>query len=272
MLRELTSSRDSPSKHLPLIKSIVHGVRTTAITVKNDTLYRSRWNKGAELFIHTNDLRYPDSRIVKKKGRLNDVGESVLYAAACELGTIIESRPDMNKLFTISSIKPLNPELLYFPLGITDKGYYNRKYTTAEEMVVEYINSEITKVVETLEDYNSTIALATHFLRTNILGVNNTGCIAYPSVESSKISNKTTYNFAILPGVFDKNFMFSGAKVYCLTNEQAHYQLNPLNEVTNINNAGELMWKYTHAEMLNRISQGLTLDGTYCENIKCMAL
>lgn len=271
MLRSLAESKASPSKHLPLIKSIFNGVRTPAITVKNEIIYRSRWNKGTELYFHTNDLRYPDIKDVKKKGRLNDAGENVLYAAACELGTIIESRPDMNKLFTIASIKPLHPGILYFPLGITDKGYYDRNITAAEKLVIDYVNHEITKIVATSEDYNSTIALARFFLRTKISGLNNTGCIAYPSVESSKISSQTTYNFAIPPEVFDKFFVFTGATAYCLTNEEEHYQLNSLNEVSSFDQTGRLAWRYSKKEMLRRISQGLTLDGTYCENIKRLA-
>jgi hypothetical protein len=108
--------------------------------------------------------------------------------------------------------------MLYFPLGITDKDYYNCNNTAAEGMVREYVNSEITKTVDTLEDYNSTIALSKFFLRTKISGLDNTGCIAYPSVESSKISNKTTYNFAILPEVYDKHFMFTRAIAKSLNN------------------------------------------------------
>ena len=270
MLRKLAASNAPPSRHLPLIKSVLHGVRISAITIKNDVLYRSRWNKGTDLYMHTNELRYPDSSAVDKEGRLNDIGESILYAAACELGTIIESRPDINKLFTISSIKPLNPEIYYYPLGITDKDYYNHEISAAEKIVIEYLNTEITKSIDTVEDYFSTIALSKFFLKTKIKDLNSTGCIAYPSAEGSKISNKTTYNFAIAPEVFDKHFVITGATVYCLTNEEAHYQLNSLNEVTEIDKTGNLSWLYSHDKMINRISQGLTLDGTYCENIKCL--
>ena len=116
MLKTLAASNASPGKHIPLLKSVLNGVRITAITINNDILYRSRWNKETALYRHTDELRYPDKKVITNKGRLNDIGESILYAAACELGTIIESRPVLNKLFTISLIKPLNSDLLYFPL------------------------------------------------------------------------------------------------------------------------------------------------------------
>ncbi len=272
MLKKLSSSKEQPDKHFHLIKSAFTGVRSAAITIENDVIYRSRWNKQGGLFSNTSELGYPNNSDVKQKGRLNNKGESILYAAACELGTIIESRPDIGKLFTISTIKLSNSNLLFFPLGITDKGYYGKKTSSAEKLIIEYVNSEIIKVVDDPEDYNSTIALSKFYLRTNIIGSNSSGCIAYPSVESSKISNKTTYNFAIIPKVFDKYFTFTDAKVYCLIHLKEHYQLTAMNQVTEINNTGNLIWKYSYTEMTKRIKDGLSLDGRYYKEIKCIQI
>ena len=272
MLKKLSSSKASPEKHSQLIKSAFTGVRTSAITIQNDVVYRSRWNKRGRMFSHISELSYPNSSYVIQKGRLNNVGESILYAAACELGTIIESRPDINKLFTITKIKALNPDLLFFPLGIIDKGYYDRKKSTAEKLIVEYANSEIIKLVDDPEDYNSTIALSQHYLRSGVIGSESSGCIVYPSVESSKISNKTTYNMAILPNVFDKYFSITEATVYCLVHLKEHYQLTPLNKTKDIEKTGDLSWAHSYVEMSKRIKNGLSLDGKYCEELKCIKL
>lgn len=242
----------------------------SAMTIKNEVFYRSRWNKGLELYHHISEVRYPNTKLIKKKGRLNDIGESVLYASACELGTIIESRPDIEKPFTIAVIKPRNPGLFYFPLGMKDRNYLPSKLTKADQLVNDYINNEITKIVKCNDDYNSTIAMSNHFLKTRFKEELASGGIVYPSVESSKISNVTTYNVAILPKVFDEQFEITGAKMYCLTNEESHYQLNALNETIDIDDSGVLSWRFTQGEMFERITQGLALEDTLCEGIKCL--
>lgn len=269
-LKELTDNKAQPSKFIPLIRSIFNNVTVGAQTIRNKHLFRSRWNINNSLFTNVKDLKYKPSNEVDKKGRLNDVNESILYAAACELGTILESRPEIDKIFTICKIECLNPNLYYFPIGDPDKQIHFNSLSPKEKIVITYCNNEITKQIRNPEDYNSTIALGRFFLKTGLYdGKTNQGsCLIYPSVAGSQISNQKTYNVAILPKIFESNFQVVEAIVYCLSNEGTHYQLNPLNKTVSISKFGDFNWKFNVEIMKNRISKGLLLDDKICESIK----
>lgn len=268
LLERLILECSEPDKILPLLKFCFNGIDIKCQTIKNEYLYRSRWNEKGRIFQNISEVSYKPAYLVNRKGRLNYIGESIIYVAACELGTIIESRPDINKLFTIIKIKCLNPQLLYFPIGMPEERQYYTHLKGVKRQFIELCNREITKLINHEDEYNSTIAIGRQFLNTKLVGYGRDEymCVAYPSVESSKISNKTTFNIAIKPDVFDKNFQITEATVYCLTNEVNHYQLNDLNKTERIEN-GCLVWKYSFEEMNERISRGMLYDGNICENI-----
>ncbi len=206
------------------------------------------------LFSHVEDLIYPPKSLVKQKGRFNDVGESVFYAALCELGTIIESKPELNRLFTIIKIKrKTDSKIIFFPLGILDGPYKNFQDNKTAQIIIEYLNDEITKQPISPEDYNATITMAYHFFKTEINwndGTKTPGLI-YPSVRGKTISNKTTYNIAMLPCVFDDHYQVVEATVYCLTYETTHYELRELNK-GHIETNGQISWQYDYETMIKK--------------------
>jgi hypothetical protein len=268
-LQELSARNAEPEEYLHLLELLVNKVFLKATTIKNEFIYRSRMNFTGILFNNLADLKYPPKDEVKIKGRLNDIGESILYAALGELGTLIEARPQFNKLFTISTIRHRNREGFFIPIGITGSDIIVTPRSKTEELLINYFNSGITKNVSNPIEYNSTIAIAHLFLRKPVLNCmqGRLSGIIYPSVESKKMSNKTTYNVAIYPDIFDSCFIIENVSAYCLTFEQTHYQLNEVNRVILINNDGTLKWLYDFNEMKERISKGFLAERGTCINL-----
>lgn len=273
-LKRLSAHNAAPSIVAPALDKAMIGVTFSAMTITNEYLYRSRWNIPGRLFNNVSELSYKPQHLVDRKGRLNDIGESTLYAAACEIGTILESRFQYLKPITIAKLKALNKELLYTPIGLKDRHPYYSDLSRGERMVIDYCYGEITNLVENDYEYNSTIAIANHFLRKNLIsekGKQKLGVI-YPSVEGSKICNQRTYNVAMLPEVFDRNFKIVGATVYILSREKNHIQLNDVNIVNSVNEDGGLNWRYSYEEMVDRIRKGATIGEYICKSISDVPL
>jgi hypothetical protein len=70
---------------------------------------------------------------------------------------------------------------------------------------------------------------------------------------------------------FDDNFYIKETRVYCLTHEMNRYQLNEVNH-GEIAEDGRINWMYSFSEMQQRMQNGLTLDGSFVENLKSYAL
>jgi len=276
VLKEHSAKNASSDIQLQLIKIILNQVPLSGIEIKNEEFFRSRWNNKKRLFSNLSELRYPCSKKVTKKGRFNDVGESILYMATSELGTILESRAILEgkinyELFTICKIERTATKLVYLPLGMP--GYHiGDKEDVLKKKINQYLYDEVTKIVDdkNRENYNSTISLSKHFLRQKInkYSGNNTLGLIFPSVESKKKSDKTTYNIALLPETFDNCFKIVEASVYCLTNEHSHIQLNELNRTRKIDNDDSINWAHTFKEMKKRISKGIRFDETICNNMR----
>ena len=273
-LEEFANSNESIELQLKSIKSLAEGFSIQANTkIQNDYMYRSRWNEDGYLFSHVDELKYKPAHLVKNKGRLNNIGESILYAAACKLGTILESKPITQKLFTICKIQCLDKELIYFPIGHKGGVKTSLGEKASDKLIYEYCTQQMQKVVNQPERYNATIAIGRFFLGTKLTGRRTGGehcCLIYPSVESSKTVDIKTFNVGIPPDVFDKCFKIVEAKVYALTDESGSYMLNDLNCTTEIDRKGNMSWQYSLDEMAIRAFHGLRLDGTKNENIKNM--
>jgi len=272
-LEELANSNESIELQLKSIKSLSHGFLIQGNTIENDWLYRSRWNEDGYLFSHVDELKYKPAHLVEKKGRLNNIGESMLYAAACELGTILESIPKTQTLFTICKIQCLNKELMYFPIGHKGKVKTSLGKNSSDKLIYEYCTNQMQKIVTNPEEYNATIAIGRYFSGTKLIGRVIDGeycCISYPSVESSKTADITTFNVGIPPEVFDKYFKIVEAKVYLLTDETDSYMLNELNRTTEIDDKGNIHWHYSLDEIAIRTFHGQRFDGSINENIKRM--
>src|SRR5947209_6255244 len=82
--------------------------------------YRVRLNKGGKLFTNTKDLWYPPASIIKAKGRVNDIGETVFYYSDTENTAVIEKRPDLGDILTVLEAELIDPNKhpLVMVLGI----------------------------------------------------------------------------------------------------------------------------------------------------------
>lgn len=274
MLNQLIEQRAKSDKYSNLLDSLLDNVHIQGILHMQDALlYRSRWNDSGRLFQYTSEMSYPvaNANWTFGKGRLNEAGQSVLYAARCELGTIIEMRAKLEKIFTTVSIKAKTPNLMFMPLGVLDRDFTMQPRNKAELAIRNFLYSEISKWVEPgdSESYNATIAIGKMFLGRRITGqyVNTLSHpaiagVIYPSVEGKKTSNVTTYNYAIDPHIFDQHFEILDAKVYCMTLEPTVIRLHELNKSVKVSE-GKIDWLLSFEEMKKRMSMGVSLEGNF---------
>jgi len=268
-LQQLSKRNAEPGEYLPILKLMFTKMPLHGTTIKNDFIYHARMNLNGKLFDNLGELKYPLKEDIKAKGRLNDIGENILYVALGELETLIEVAIQFNKLFTISTIRHNLKEGIFIPLGIIDREYSVIPQSKREELLITYLNSEITKIVSNPIEYNSTIAIS-HFILNQPVKNYKLGRLAgiiYPSVKSKTMTNVRTNNIAIPPEIFDLCFVIERVNVYCLTYESTHYQLNEVNKVIQINSDGTLKWFYDFAEMKDRISKGLLVERGTCNNL-----
>ncbi|CAB3778597.1 RES domain-containing protein [Paraburkholderia caffeinilytica] len=271
-LERLSNQRAEPSKFMPLISDLFNGTSLHAMHVENGVIYRGRHNEGGRLFSTVEELSYPRPEYVRAKGRLNDVRQSVLYAALCELGTIIEMAVSLHATFTISKIqRRSDSSMFFFPLGLKSPPEFTAQ-CKADALVRDFLKGQITRQRVEFDDYNCTIALGDMLLRKPIANYSASpySGVAYPSVRSAISSNTTTYNLAMTPEVFDKNYMIVECSVYVLTHDVDHYQLNEVNRGKVLSD-GKIDWLFGHAEMTNRTARGLWADGYVNPNLALSA-
>jgi hypothetical protein len=268
-LSQLSKRNAEPEEFLYILKLMFNKMPLHGTTINNEFIYRARMNLNGSLFNNLGELKYPLKEDIKVKGRLNDIGESILYAALGELETLIEVAIQFNKLFKISTIKHKIKEGIFIPLGMIDREYSVIPQSKTEELLINYLNSEITKIVSNPIEYNSTIAIAHLILNQPVKNykLGRLAGVVYPSVKSKTMTNVRTNNVAIPPGIFDLCFVIEKVNVYCLTYENTHYQLNEVNRVIQINSDGTLKWFYDFDEMKDRISKGLLVERGTCKNL-----
>jgi len=270
-LRRLTQTQASADEYVPLLNRMLHFLPVTAVPLQNPVLYRARLNETPTLFETVRELGYPPSQYVAAKGRLNECNESILYAALCELGCIVESKPDIGQLFTLATIeRPDTNPVLFFPIGVRGRDFSFKAETKTHRLFIDWLHDELSKVVESTEGYNSTIAIAKFFMHKEIVGYpgEKFGGIVYPSVPGKKTSNTTTFNVAMQPGGFDRHFRISSAQVYCLTSEPDCYCLQSLN-TGEIQQNGSIVWRLTYEEMINRALRGINVEGSFSPHLSC---
>ena len=282
-LRELSLQNAIPENYVTILKTINNSLPHTAITIKNGfTLYRSRQNVIGRLFEHVDELKYPLPKYVRSKGRFNDVDQSIFYASSSMLGTIIEFRPSINYIVTIAKIKQKNNSLIWFlPLGFRDHHFSTTPKDKTHELVLNYLNEELTKTTLINDDYNSTIAISNFFMNLevkygtveiipNAFAQKNCGLI-YPSIQSKLVSNRTTQNVAMKPSLYEDFYKIIEADVYCLTLRPDYINpdtalLVPLNNGL-VEDDGVIKWKFTFSEMVNRASKGIDCYAHYDQNL-----
>jgi hypothetical protein len=118
-------------------------------TIANGEIYRARWNQNGRLFELAHELIYPNPKNVHiPKGRLNDAEESIFYGSISILGTIIELRPEVNKFFTISTLrKNSGPDPFCYVVGDVKVLPSIRNPSSSDRLVRAYLDSELVKMV-----------------------------------------------------------------------------------------------------------------------------
>lgn len=291
--RQMVFRGCEPDELAPLLNVIMLGGGLVGHTMPGEYIYRCRvYIKGA-LFSHVDELKYPPSHGVKMKGRLNDVGQSVFYGSNSELGTLIEARPDLERLFVISKIVRKRPSEQPFFIGLGMKtpnyiqgatGADHPPLNRTDKQLTEFLHKEVTRPASDANCYNASIAIANHFFKVSLLqyadsgrslvsfaGSNYPGLI-YPSVHGQKICNVTTYNLAMLPRTFDENYKIIQTDIYTLTHEPVGNLLVLASINTGIvDTSGMIEWQYTHGEMKGRTETGIFGLDIYVERLKGVA-
>jgi len=257
-------------------KGVLAKTRHSRAGLKNDPLYRARLNENSKLFSNISELIYPDpSKIDIPKGRCNDKGQSILYASTSELGTIVEYLSKglgLYSMFTVASLKRKNKtKILYKPFGINLKPEVS--VSKHNQILNEFCEAEFSKIIPKNNTnnnvYNFTIAISQLHLERSIITTNShTGkkentsfesCIAYPSVHCPQFTNKTTYNIAMTPEVFDYNYTISDICTYILVHDKDSdtILLTTINKAEiNLEN-GDLNWCYPYDVMVDRLKKGM---------------
>lgn len=266
--RKLVRQGAEPNAFQPLLDVILTGHTLDAHTISSEHIYRSRPYEKGRLFGHVDELKYPPARCVTTKGRLNDVGQSIFYGSSSELGTLIEARPERDRLFVVSKIDCIRvDQLMFMPLGMESHNYLSgnaslplKVRNKTNSLVIEFFRDEMTRPVSESACYNGSIAIANRFFGVSLLnyaGSDRLG-IVYPSVHGRKISNVTTYNLAMLPPTFDENYAITQVDVYSLTYEASNNQLVlSLLNTGAVSGNGTVDWQYCHEEMRRRTEAGI---------------
>jgi len=170
-------------------------------------------------------LKYPPKEFVKKYGRANNIGESVLYATFDPITALSEMRPKLGDLITISTWKlKTNYDLTVTPIfkNSTKSGEvhneislragieYNkllRQYDDEQlrkqlDIIIQFVADCFNKEVEDGNHFD--YFLSSHYAKRLFWELQNgeIDAILYPSVRQSL----TLTNIAIKPTIFDKNY------------------------------------------------------------------
>ena len=213
-------------KHL---STLITGHARTPYLLNPEGVFRARKNYDIPEFNSVNEVWYPDwSKIDKryhKEGRCNDIAQSLFYCATELATSIIECRPSLNDVITLTSFASINPQLRakVNPIGVgflqkLDNGYKTifAEHYKAKEGSVDTYNNNI-KIDDFLNEifhlnvaageewrYRPSIAI------TNILLDGEFDAIIYPSISAKM----TGANYAFKPGFADENFYINNGRMY----------------------------------------------------------
>ncbi|MEX2409847.1 MAG: hypothetical protein WD607_00510 [Candidatus Paceibacterota bacterium] len=212
-------------------------------------------------------LKYPPRKLVKKYGRCNLPGESVLYGTFNFLTAIAEMKPERGDLITRSIWTCINDNQLKYcpifynqptsgevvnPRSIRYKNMFERKLHSqyrdplTREFIIElnkFISEQFSKPITTgnHRDY-----IFSSFFASKIFNEMEDGtidAIHYPSVKE----DLSLDNIAIKPSVFNANFVLSEVEesyVYGIpTKQSSGYILNGTGKTKNFDHSsGKINW------------------------------
>lgn len=134
-----------------LIDSVPFCPMYTIKAPQKTKLYRIRYRKMGQTFNKVEDVWYPKPLFITKRGRLNNIGESILYASADETTPYYELKATTGQSYALIEyevIKGLNLKLM--PIGLyvqfpenvlSEQGEINRK------IIDQFLYTEFTKDV-----------------------------------------------------------------------------------------------------------------------------
>ncbi len=202
-------------------------------------MYRAQKNAAGEIFTNAKRLWYPPSSVVKKPGRLNNIGQSRFYAASMPNTTLLEMRPTIGDIFTVlvartkdETIRTLNVAFIgierscSFELEhLTERDIFRRSPSFRESLgeanykkwllIDDYLSSILGTPVKDSEEYKykPTIALAELLFSCQFLDAIN-----YPSVATQDHG----INICMLPEKVDEMLITSDAWMIRVEAEDTH--------------------------------------------------
>lgn len=199
------------------------------------------------------------------------MGEIILYGSTSEYGAITELVAyglKLNSLFTVASIRSKNTQknkVIFKPLG-TDRFDETQKMNSYDKKFHSFCNSQFSQKISMSEQekYNFTIAVSRYFLETNPKEIQNGQKapsdfrfgVIYPSTHLGTISNKITYNIAMLPQVFDDNYHIDEASTYVAVHDKNDNDITLFELNKGLVTDDEIKWQFTFEEMKNRALNG----------------
>ncbi len=218
IFRETNLRTINQSDLMQLLYSIISENLVQTFYVSDKTpLYRARsktfqYQNYEDVFTTFDDIWYPKPKYIKNLGRLNDVGQPMLYTSFDALTPIHEIRSEKDEQFALIKykVKP-GQQLKLAMIAIEDsedlakrikiKFNWTNKGKENWKIINEFIKGEFTKKVVHGEEYNyrSTILI------THIFDSPDCDGFVYPSIERGR-----EYNVAIKPDSVDRKIDFEG--------------------------------------------------------------
>ena len=208
-------------KDLHLISSLMYRQRIDTFQRVTVNGWIPEVDKRIEFIKH---LKYPPKDCVKKYGRANMIGQSVLYATFDYLTALSEMRPEVNDTITVSTWKlksdynlcvtPIfknstKDGIVHNELSLKARIQANNKLNQYDgnvrkqiEIILQFIADTFSKEIE--DGNNFDYYLSAHYANRLLYEFENGELdgILYPSVRQSL----TLSNIALKPEVFDEHF------------------------------------------------------------------
>jgi len=207
-------------KRILSIMNMNYGILLMEARFKN--IYRVRPNNGVDYFNNISDLWYPPSYGVGKRGRFNDVKESMFYCSDAHDTCIFECHMNPGDTFTLLMCEAidLNQPLIFsdlfidsFPtkkrVKVTDGYIKQRKIANQalieldkmnqHRIIQKFIEDQTMREVEKGEEYNYKISIA---IKRILLGDPMIDGIVYPSMAA----DRDYINFALRTEAVDRYY------------------------------------------------------------------
>ena len=246
-LHHLLERKSKPDAFSGPLGNLLDDIQNLGVILTDVIFYRARLMP-ASFFTHVSELMYPPKQITPK-GRLNEEGSPLLYAAYSPVAALVEVSAKVGQIVAIAAIEELpgHADLVqFFSMGMPSSSRYSTPTRDRRDKLVHsYLNGEIAKAVDEGNEhqYNSTIAIAENFLYRPVLqpryGIQLTPGLIYPSVKAGQPFDENSYNVAMKPEVFDAHYhIVSVQAYYCLSLNEIH----PINRAT-VSSDGSLQWE-----------------------------